>query len=94
MPAIRNGFRAVAAGLMKDQPACLIDFKGTERWELSGKPHRDDGPAIIWPDGYKWWYQHGKRHRIDGSAYIGKDGVELVSKRSKALHNWPCRCIF
>lgn len=30
--------------------------------------HRIDGPAVIWPDGYKAWYVNGRLHRIDGPA--------------------------
>jgi hypothetical protein len=26
-----------------------------------GKVHREDGPALIYPDGEKVWYKHGKR---------------------------------
>ena len=39
-----------------------------------GKRHREDGPAIIWPDGTKHWFKHGKRHRSDGPASIYPDG--------------------
>lgn len=34
----------------------------------NGLPHRDDGPAKIYPDGSEEWYQHGLRHRDDGPA--------------------------
>lgn len=33
-----------------DEPCC----KGRE-------PHRDDGPAVIYPDGTEEWWQHGKK---------------------------------
>jgi hypothetical protein len=41
---------------------------GDESWYLNGKPHREDGPAIEWRDGYKSWYLNGERHREDGPA--------------------------
>ena len=37
-------------------------------------PHREDGPAIIWQDGYKEWYINGELHREDGPALIFSDG--------------------
>ena len=30
--------------------------------------HREDGPAIEWPDGTKAWYLNDKEHREDGPA--------------------------
>jgi len=33
-----------------------------------GQYHRDDGPAIEWPNGNKFWWKKGKRHREDGPA--------------------------
>ena len=39
-----------------------------------GKLHRDDGPAIEYPDGHKEWWCHGKIHREGGPALIWCDG--------------------
>ena len=41
-----------------------------------GQMHRDDGPAMIWPDGTKLWYQNDKRHRTDGPAVIFPTGTK------------------
>jgi hypothetical protein len=30
--------------------------------------HREDGPAVEYPNGAKYWYRHGKLHREDGPA--------------------------
>ena len=30
-------------------------------WRFNGKPHREDGPAIIEPDGKKYWSLKGKK---------------------------------
>lgn len=73
---VRNDFGAIAEDLMGDT-IYHIDLDGRETWTKDGKPHRDDGPAVIWRDGYKWWFQYGKRHRVDGPAYEGKDGVKI-----------------
>jgi hypothetical protein len=51
-----------------DQPICEVNEYGTKRWFLNGKPHREDGPAIEYPDGSKFWYLNGKYHREDGPA--------------------------
>jgi hypothetical protein len=32
---------------------------GSERWELDDQLHREDGPALITPEG-EFWYRHGK----------------------------------
>ena len=36
--------------------------------------HREDGPAVIYPDGSEDWYWHGKLHREDGPAVTRPDG--------------------
>ena len=36
--------------------------------------HRNDGPAIEYPDGYKAWWVDNKRHRLDGPAIEYPDG--------------------
>ena len=33
-----------------------------------GRLHRENAPAVIWPDGTKMWFQFGKLHRVDGPA--------------------------
>ena len=47
---------------------CITDSDGTKRWKLNGKYHREDGPAIEYPNGYKAWYLNDKLHRTDGPA--------------------------
>jgi len=39
---------------------------GNKIWRLSGKLHREDGPAVEYKNGNKKWYQYGKLHRKDG----------------------------
>jgi len=39
-----------------------------KEWYLNGRLHREDGPAIEFPNGSKEWYLNGKRHREDGPA--------------------------
>lgn len=41
-----------------------------QEWWLNGNHHREDGPALIWPDGHQEWWLNGERHRIDGPALI------------------------
>jgi hypothetical protein len=44
---------------MVDIPSVIIkDDYGTKWWRVSGKLHREDGPAIEWGNGRKeWWWQ-------------------------------------
>ena len=53
---------------MNAKPVCIIDWDGVETWVLDGKYHREDGPAIKLPSGYKAWYFNGGWHRTDGPA--------------------------
>jgi len=46
-------------------------------WWTDGHFHRDDGPAIIMPDGTEAWFCHGKLHRADGPAITRPDGTQL-----------------
>jgi len=44
---------------------------------LKGYCHREDGPAIICPDGRQEWCRNGKYHRDDGPAVIYPNGEQL-----------------
>ena len=52
---------------------------GRDKWYIA-RPgnklilHREDGPAVIHPDGKQEWYLNGLRHRTDGPAVIRADG--------------------
>jgi len=39
----------------------IIDERGIKRWFFNGKLHREDGPAIEYPNGDNSWYLNGKR---------------------------------
>jgi hypothetical protein len=58
----------------------LVDYKPNQ-WKIgdnyyndNSNYHREDGPAIIWPDGTQYWFKDGLRHREDGPAVIWSDG--------------------
>ena len=52
-----------------------VDMCGTRRYYNSaGQLHRENGPAVEWPDGDKLWYQNGQLHRTDGPAVESFDG--------------------
>lgn len=38
------------------------------KYELDGRCHRSDGPAIICINGDEYWYRHGINHRVGGPA--------------------------
>ena len=49
--------------------------KYTKIWKNeNGKLHREDGPAVIFPDGIQQWYINGNLHRGDDPAIICPDG--------------------
>ena len=47
---------------------------GTKHWFLNGQRHREDGPAIEWPNEDKDWFLNGQRHREDGPAIEFSNG--------------------
>ena len=47
---------------------------GTTCYYLNGKYHREDGPAVIYPDGTLHYYLNGELHREDGPAIIYPGG--------------------
>ena len=61
----------------------MIEYKvkvyedGDKSWYLNDKLHREDGPAVEWPNGYKSWYLNGQRHREDGPAVERADGSKF-----------------
>lgn len=48
---------------------------GEKQWWLNGEYHREDGPAVEWPDGTKEWMLNGNRHREDGPAIENPGGT-------------------
>jgi hypothetical protein len=53
---------------MSNKPELITSIRGDKTWFLNGKFHREDGPAIIYPNGDKEWYINGVLHRDDGPA--------------------------
>jgi len=50
---------------------------GTRVWhDANGRPHRDNGPAVIDPDGTEIWMQHGLLHNEHGPAIKRPNGYE------------------
>ena len=45
-------------------------------WWTSGHFHRDDGPAIVMPDGTAASFRYGRLHREGGPAIVHPDGTE------------------
>ena len=54
-----------------------VDSDGSRYWYLNDERHREDGPAIEGPHGYKAWYLKGIRHREDGPAREYSDGSKV-----------------
>ncbi len=45
-------------------------------YSMEGKEHREDGPAIEWPNGTNLWYIDGKLHSTDGPAVDRTNGAK------------------
>ena len=71
---------------MREQLTRVITRKGVIIYKLAnGKPHRDDGPAVIYPNGEKSWYQYGMLYREDGPARTCRNGRKFWYRDNK-LH--------
>ena len=42
------------------QPKMKVDSDGSKRWILNGDYHREDGPAIEYPNGTNQWLLNGE----------------------------------
>ena len=56
--------------------AVKVYNSGTKNWQLNGKLHREDGPAVEYDDGFKFWYLKGECHREDGPAVEYPNGTK------------------
>ena len=67
-----------------------VDAYGTQRWYLNGVRDREDGPAVIYPDGAEFWYLNGVLHRTDGPAVIfpGGDQCWYLNDESYDFSDW------
>ena len=57
----------------------------TEWFNLEGKLHREDGPAVECSNGYKSYYINGKYHREDGPAVEWANGTKYYYINGKCL---------
>ena len=77
------------------KPIVSKDVQGIT-YKVKGKLHREDGPAVIYPNGTKRWHINGKLHRTDGPAVEYATGEEeywingeRVTKEDLALFSTP-----
>jgi hypothetical protein len=45
-------------------------YAGTKIWVEQGVAHKNDGPAVIFPDGVARWYIHGKEMTRDVNTFF------------------------
>lgn len=57
-------------------PICKTYSCGSKWWYANGQVHREDGPAIEYPNGTKCWYKNGHLHRENGPAIKDAEGGE------------------
>jgi len=61
-------------------------YNNSTKWfNLEGKLHREDGPAVEWANGDKSYYLNGKLHREDGPALEDVDGYKSYSINGEYL---------
>jgi hypothetical protein len=53
-----------------------VDSHGNKWYWKDNLLHREDGPAVEYPDGYKAYIQNGLYHREDGPAIIQENGIK------------------
>ena len=54
----------------------FMKYKQITYYNTNGDLHREDGPAVVFANGYKAWWLNGERHREDGPATIYADGTQ------------------
>ena len=69
-----------------NKPKCEILRNRTKEWRLNDKLHREDGPAVVYPNGAKEWRLNGKLHREDGPAYEHPDGFKQWWLNDEEVH--------
>jgi hypothetical protein len=66
---------------MNKKPELIIDRYGAKYWKLNGLSHREDGPAILGPDGYKEWWLYGKY-------YFFEDWFQKLTPEQQLNYFW------
>lgn len=56
------------------EPAIFYFNTKVEEWYFMGVPHRENGPALVYPGRYELWYWYGLLHRVDGPAAVYAKG--------------------
>lgn len=56
------------------KPVRRVGDLGEVAYLLDGKLHREDGPAVEYPNGDQEWWLNGNRHREDGPAIQDEQG--------------------
>jgi hypothetical protein len=64
----------------------IIDEYGDKRYYMNDLLHREDGPAIEYPNGDKYWYLNGDLHREDGPSCEYSHGDKAWYLNGKQIH--------
>lgn len=73
---------------MSRKAGCYL-YVDTKLWLDNNVVHRDDGPAVIFPDGVERWYLHGKEVTRDVKTYFFQNkwpverGLDTSEKRAQ-----------
>lgn len=60
----------------KEQLTVKMGHFGVKRWYKGDQLHREDGPAVEYPNGTKQYWINGRLHREDGPAVEYADGTQ------------------
>jgi hypothetical protein len=73
----------------------IVGLDGVKTYYLNDKVHREDGPAMITPNGDKYWMMHDVQHRVDGPATELADGSKFwfVHGKRHRLDGPACQVI-
>lgn len=72
--------------MVKINSTLKVDSSGIQRWRTDeGYLHREDGPAIIYPNGDQVWFLNGVLDRPNGPAVVRTDGSIEYFRRWKKM---------
>lgn len=68
----------------------MVRSGAIKEWFLDGVLHREDGPAIEYPDGSKEWYVNGVRTKVEwadgGTKFWWEERDEREARREEFEH--------
>jgi len=70
-----------------------VDANGAREWYLSGKRHREDGPAVEYADGSREWYLNGEEYTEEEFLKLTFKAKELTIAEIESLLGYPVKVV-